>query len=81
MTALSLTDDNDVLVVALGSRVVLWEPRTNFRRDPIFVLDGWPLVRLNDGRTDPRGSFSRGTQRNTDNPDGSRGDAGGQLQG
>jgi len=78
VTALSLTDRDDVLVVALGSRVILWEPEPDSRRDPIFVLDGWPLVRLNDGRTDPRGSFWVGTMRNNVNPDGSLGEAGGQ---
>jgi sugar lactone lactonase YvrE len=78
VTALSLTDRDDILVVALGSRVILWEPEPDSRRDPIFVLDGWPLVRLNDGRTDPRGSFWVGTMRNNVNPDGSLGEAGGQ---
>ena len=78
VTALSLTDHDDVLVVALGSRVILWEPEADSRRGPIFVLDGWPLVRLNDGRTDPRGSFWVGTMRNNVNPDGSLGEAGGQ---
>ena len=78
ITALSLTDDDDVIVVALGSRVLLWEPESDVRHDPIFVLDGWPQVRLNDGRTDPRGSFWVGTMRNNVNPDGSLGEAGGQ---
>ena len=78
VTALSLTDRDDVLVLALGSRVILWEPEPDSRRDPIFVLDGWPLVRLNDGRADPRGSFWVGTMRNNVHPDGSPGEAGGQ---
>src|SRR5579863_1224136 len=78
VTALSLTDDDNVLVVALGSRVILWEPENDVRHDPIFLLDGWPQVRLNDGRTDPRGSFWVGTMRNNVNPDGSLGEAGGQ---
>jgi len=66
VTALSLTNDDNVLVVALASRVFLWEPETDIRRDPIFLLDGWPQVRLNDGRSDPRGSFWVGTMRNKD---------------
>jgi sugar lactone lactonase YvrE len=77
VTALSLTNDDNVLVVALASRVFLWEPETDIRRDPIFLLDGWPQVRLNDGRSDPRGSFWVGTMRNNVNPDGSLGEAGG----
>src|SRR5438132_552444 len=40
VTALSLTDRDNVLVVALGSRVILWEPETDDRHDPIFVLEG-----------------------------------------
>ena len=78
VTALSLTDANNMIVVALGSRVILWEPESDVRHDPIFVLDGWPQVRLNDARTDPRGSFWAGTMRNNVNPDGSLGEAGGQ---
>src|ERR1022692_95964 len=49
--------DLDTLAVALGSRVVLWKPRTDERREQGFRLNGWPGVRLNDGRPDPRGSF------------------------
>lgn len=77
-TALSLTSADNVLVVALASRVILWEPQTDLRHDPIFVLDGWPQVRLNDGRADPRGSFWVGSMRNNVKPDGSLGEAGGQ---
>ena len=78
VTALSLTAQDDVLAVALGSRVILWEPEADRRLDPVFVLKGWPRVRLNDARADPRGSFWVGTMRNNVNPDGSPGEAGGQ---
>jgi len=78
VTALSLTNNDAVIVVALASRIILWEPGTDSRRDPIFKLEGWPQVRLNDGRADPRGSFWVGTMRNNVNPDGSLGEAGGQ---
>jgi len=77
-TALSLTSTDNILAVALASRVILWEPETDLRHDPIFVLDGWPHVRLNDGRADPRGSFWVGSMRNNVKPDGSLGEAGGQ---
>lgn len=78
VTALSLTTRSSLLVAALGSRIIFWEPETDVRHSPIFVLDGWPQVRLNDGRADPRGSFWVGTMRNNVNPDGSLGEAGGQ---
>jgi sugar lactone lactonase YvrE len=78
VTALSLTDRDDVLAVVLSSRVILWEPATDVRHDPIFCLDGWPAVRLNDTRSDPRGSLWLGSMRNNVNADGSSGEAGGQ---
>jgi len=77
VTALSLTDSDDVLAVVLGSRVILWEPFTEVRRDSLFHLDGWPTVRLNDARSDPRGSLWVGSMRNNVNADGSAGEVGG----
>jgi len=77
VTALSLTDREEVLVVVLGSRVILWEPATELRHDPLYLLDGWPVTRLNDARCDPRGSLWIGSMRNNVNADGSSGEAGG----
>jgi sugar lactone lactonase YvrE len=77
VTALALTGREDTLAVALGSRVVLWRPRDDARRDQGFRLPGWPAVRLNDGRADPRGSLWVGSMRNNVNADGSPGEAGG----
>ncbi len=77
VVALSLTTRAETLLVALGSRLLLWRPRTDTRFDHGFVLDGWPKVRLNDGRTDPRGDFWIGSMRNNVNKDGSVGPAGG----
>jgi sugar lactone lactonase YvrE len=78
VTAVVLTNRDDVLAVVLGSRVILWEPETDRRQGLAFQLDGWPQVRLNDGRADPRGSLWVGSMRNNVKADGSPGEAGGQ---
>ena len=77
VTALTLTDREEVLAVVLGSGVILWEPASDLRHPPIYHLEGWPSVRLNDGRADPRGSLWVGSMRNNVNPDGSSRDLGG----
>src|ERR1700722_675091 len=77
VTSLSLTDRDEELAVVLGSGVILWEPATDKRGNFIFKLDGWPKVRLNDARADPRGSLWLGSMRNNVNPDGSPGGGGG----
>jgi len=73
VTALILTTQTDTLVVVLGSRVILWDPETDTRHDPLFHLEGWPQVRLNDARADPRGTLWLGSMHNNVNPDGSSG--------
>src|SRR5579862_1270133 len=78
VTALTLTDRPEMLAVVLGSCVILWEPASDIRHDPIFVFDGWPKIRLNDARVDPRGSLWLGSMRNNVNSDGSGSEAGGQ---
>jgi sugar lactone lactonase YvrE len=77
VTALALTDRDDVLAVVLGSGVILWEPASDARLKRVFELEGWPRVRLNDGRADPLGSLWVGSMRNNVNADGSSGEAGG----
>jgi sugar lactone lactonase YvrE len=77
VTSLALTDRDDVLAVVLGSCVILWEPASDARHPALFRLDGWPRVRLNDGRADPRGSLWVGSMRNNVNADGSSSEAGG----
>jgi sugar lactone lactonase YvrE len=78
VTALALTDHSETLTVVLGSSVILWEPETDVRHEPIFRLEGWPGVRLNDARADARGSLWIGSMRNNVNADGSSGAAGGE---
>jgi sugar lactone lactonase YvrE len=77
VTALALTGRLQTLAVVLGSGVILWDPDTDRRGEPIFRLEGWPAVRLNDARPDPRGSLWLGSMRNNVNADGSAGVAGG----
>lgn len=77
VTALAPTARADTLAVALGSRVLLWKPRGDERRELGFRLAGWPAVRLNDGRADPRGSLWVGSMRNNVAADGSAGECGG----
>jgi sugar lactone lactonase YvrE len=77
VTALTLTNRDDTLAVVLGSRVISWEPASDGRSNPLYQLEQWPRVRLNDARVDPRGSLWMGSMRNNVNPDGSAGIAGG----
>ncbi len=77
VTALVLTDREGTLTVLLGSRILLWRPRTDERREQGFHLPGWPAVRLNDGQADPRGSLWVGSMRNNVGADGAAGAAGG----
>jgi sugar lactone lactonase YvrE len=78
VTALNLTENPTTLIAVLGSSVIPWQPDSDHRGDPLFRLPGWPRVRFNDARPDPRGSLWLGTMRNNVNPDGSAGAAGGQ---
>ncbi len=77
VTSMILTDRDDTLVAVLGSRVIFWKPATDERRDQGFHLEGWPHVRFNDARADPRGSLWLGSMRNNVNPDGTPGKVGG----
>jgi sugar lactone lactonase YvrE len=69
VTAVNMTTRDDTLAVVLGSRVILWEPATGHQYPTSFQLRGWPYVRLNDARPDPRGSLWLGSMRNNVNPD------------
>lgn len=77
VAAVALTAKEDVLLVALASRLVFWEPETHSRTDAGFRLEGWPRLRFNDARVDPRGSFWVGTMWNNVLPDGGEGKVGG----
>lgn len=77
VTALSLTDRDDTLAVVLASQVLLWEPHSDRRSEPVYRLNQWPKVRLNDARADPRGSLWMGSMRNNVDVNGSALAAGG----
>jgi sugar lactone lactonase YvrE len=77
VTALTLTASEETLAVALASKVILWKPEIHLCTDIGFRLEGWPKVRLNDGRIDPRGSLWVGSMRNDIHPDGTDGEVGG----
>src|SRR5579871_3684392 len=64
VTTVLLTDREGTLAVVLGSRIILWEPPSDSRRDQGFRLPGWPVVRLNDAAVDPRGSLWAGSMQN-----------------
>ena len=70
VVALALTSDAATMLVATGARLLLWNPATDARRPQGFALDGWPKVRLNDGRPDPGGRLWIGSMRNNVGPDG-----------
>jgi sugar lactone lactonase YvrE len=75
VVALSLTDAKDELLVALGSRLILWNKKSDARRDHGFRCAGWPEVRLNDGRAAPGGEFWIGSMANNVGKHGQANDA------
>lgn len=77
VVALSLTTEPGRWLVALASRLIWWWPEGDVRRDHGFMLDGFPAVRLNDGRADAHGNFWIGSMRNNVGADGEQGEAGG----
>ncbi|PYT82269.1 MAG: gluconolaconase [Acidobacteria bacterium] len=68
--AMSLTTDPKCLLVALGSKVILWRPSADERTVFACPEPNWPRNRLNDGATDPNGVFWVGSMGNNVAPDG-----------
>ena len=73
VTSLILTTWTNTLAAVLGSRLILWDVLKDSRTDYAFKLEGWPKVRCNDARADPRGSLWIGSMWNNVNADGSPG--------
>ena len=59
------------LVVALASKIIVWQPQNDARADFAVPEKGWPKVRSNDARPDPAGNFWVGTMQNNVGDDGS----------
>jgi sugar lactone lactonase YvrE len=68
---LSLTTDDEWLLVASGPYLILWSPMKDERIPFAQPERDWPHNRLNDGATDPCGTFWVGSMRNNVGTDGS----------
>ena len=68
--ALSLTTRVGTLLLALGSRLLLWQPEGDVRTDHGFALSSAPGARLNEGRSGPGGEFWVGSMGNNVGRDG-----------
>lgn len=73
VTAVALTSDEDLILIVLGGRIVLWSLRLEETISTLFTLSGWPSVRCNDARVAPNGVLWFGTMENNVRPDGSTG--------
>ncbi len=81
VTTIGLTDRPDTLIVALGSKVILWRPATDARTDFATPEANTPAARLNDGRPDPHGELIVGSMFNNVAADGSGVDISGPPRG
>ena len=70
VTALTLTARDEILLVALASRVILWQPSLNKHDNTVFRLPDYPEARCNDARVDPAGVLWIATMQNNVASDG-----------
>jgi len=70
VVTIGLTDRPGTLIVALASRVILWQPANDARADFAHPEKNLPAARLNDGRPDPAGGLVIGSMFNNVAPDG-----------
>jgi sugar lactone lactonase YvrE len=71
--AMALTDRPGTLLLAIGSRLLLWQPASDTRTPHGFALDDWPVARLNEGKAGPAGEFWVGSMANNVAADGTAG--------
>lgn len=64
VTSVNLTTGEDVLLLALAARIVLWSPCAHPELQTLHTLAEAPAMRFNEARVDPRGSLWMGTMRN-----------------
>lgn len=74
VVAVMATNRLGTLLLALGSRTLLWRPESDTRTDHGFALPGWPQARLNECRPDPRGEAWLGSMGNNVMPNGDDGE-------
>ena len=73
VTAVTLTSDDDLIMLVLGGRIDLWNMKLEQTVSTLFTLPEWPAARCNDARVDPNGVLWFGTMQNNVRPDGSTG--------
>lgn len=79
VVALALSEDDQRLLVALGSKLIWWWPHNDERQNHGFTLPASPHARLNDGRCDPLGNFWVGSMFNNVSAEGESLDGSGAL--
>jgi sugar lactone lactonase YvrE len=70
VTAVTLTEDPDLLLLVLGGSVILWNTHSCSRSATLFQLSSWPAARCNDARVGPDGALWFGTMQNNVSSDG-----------
>lgn len=73
VTSVILTSHEQLIVLVLGSRIVVWDTRTHKLINELYRLPEWPHVRCNDARVDPAGVLWFGTMQNNVRCDGTTG--------
>jgi sugar lactone lactonase YvrE len=73
VTSVVLTNDEQLIVLVLGSRIVVWDTRAHKIVRELYRLPEWPYVRCNDARVDPAGVLWFGTMQNNVHDDGTTG--------